>query len=171
MNKDKLNPIYLNAFIDFISIWGKTEISSDCEIDFPKLFAYVNSDAFFFKHLNIQFTTDEEVYNLCMKEIEKETLDGFSIWDFLKIPQRLKDLFNKQLYEEQELERKKYLCYNCKYLELDNTSLGEIPNCLNEEAMKFKKDQHRFERWSFYPEKIRKCKFFEKGEYKKCQNQ
>jgi hypothetical protein len=167
MQRNLLNPIYIKAFIDFITIWGQTEISSDCEIDFIILFNYVQSDSFLFKHLEIREADSEKLYIACMKELEQEVLDGFPLWHFLKISDKLKDILDKQLEDSENKRLKCYLCFNCKFLHIDKTSLGDMYDCDNTENCKRLEKVHHFERWHFSPFTIKKCKFFENKNDKK----
>lgn len=118
---------FYQGIVDIVKIFGETEIG-DCEVDEEAVAKYVAS---------LKFTSDtwgleskDEIY----QKITDDIINGWPVWEFLKISDWTKQMLEKSFAEEvikerEELERK-YKCYTCKYLNESPTSLGMFRKCM-----------------------------------------
>ena len=153
MKKELKQLLYFNAFKDIIEIFGETECGCN-ELDIEKIANFVASDTFFFKTFNL--ANEEDILNYVTNKI----LDGFPIWEFLKLTSWQKDMLAKSFKQECEDEynelKKTYKCFTCKYYHIENMSLGVIQKCNRPKD----KRHNMFYRDTFELKKT--CKYYEK---------
>lgn len=146
--------LFLEAMIRFAEIFANENIGN-CEVDIAKIVYFAESKQFKFR-VAWDCKTIDDYYKL----IENMVLDGFPIWDFLKISDWAKNMLNReferQLSEEERYRKKIYKCYSCDYFEEHKTSLGILRKCNkpkdrrrispNRESFEFKKSCKDFKK-------------------------
>lgn len=158
--------LYLKAFVQFVEIWAGEEIGSSAEIDFVKVFRYLQSERFFFREFeNTGDATEDELYELALRSVEQKVILGFPIWEYLKVSpwtmNMLKVSFEKDAEEVFNVDKKKYPCLTCRYFSIERFSIGDKDKCSNEEKLAYWERVHRYERWYFRHTSIRKCSKWE----------
>lgn len=118
---------FYQGIVDIVKIFGETEIG-DCEVDEEAVAKYVAS--FKFANDTWGLESKDEIY----QKITDDIINGWPVWEFLKISDWAKQMLEKSFAEEvikerEELERK-YKCYTCKYLDESPTSLGMLQKCM-----------------------------------------
>lgn len=100
MNKKYL---FLEAMIRFTEIFGNENIGN-CEVDISQVISFAETQQF-----QLMMSWDCHTLDDYYKLIEDMVLDGFPIWNFLKISDWTKDMmkreFQKVLQEQEELEQ------------------------------------------------------------------
>ena len=124
MKKELKQLLYFNAFKDVVEIFGETECGCN-ELDIEKIANFVASDTFFFKTFNL--ANEEDILNYVTNKI----LDGFPIWEFLKLTSWQKDMLVKSFKQECEDEYNPTWEISFDYTE-DNFKLLEIINSILE---------------------------------------
>lgn len=123
----RLRPfIFYSAIVDIVQIFGEMEIGS-CEVDVEAVATYVSGYKFQSDFWGC--STKEDIY----KKITDDILDGWPVWQFLKVSDWTKDMlersFAKKIREERERLERTYKCYRCMHFEEIHTSLGVIEKC------------------------------------------
>jgi hypothetical protein len=153
--------LFLQAFIEFISVWANEEVGSNVEIDFIKLYRYVSDEHFFLRHFDASKAGEEEAFELALKKVEDLVLTGFPVWEYLKVPEwtmaMLEKTFRAEAKAEWDAATKRYPCLTCGSFSQTHCSLGSIDECNNEELIELRRKKHHFDRWVFRYENIRRC--------------
>ena len=141
---------FYQAIVDIVKIFGETEIG-DCEVDEEAVANYINSLKFVDDMWGI--ASKEDIY----KKLTDDIIDGFPVWEFLKISDWSKRMlecsFNNSVEQERKRLEKTYQCFTCKYLEESDTSLGIYRKC--------HRPKERFEmKRRDYFEPLRRCKSY-----------
>ena len=161
----KLRPfIFYQAVVEIVQLFGDQELGS-CEVDTEAVAQYV--DSFKFSSDMWGFETKDQIYS----KLTDDIIDGWPVWQFLKVSNWTKMMlersFAEKIREERERLEKTYKCYKCKHFQETRTSLGVIEECKWRPPLKPGERDLRPWRWEsgreFTPKK--KCKHFElKGE-------
>lgn len=143
---------FYQGIVDIVKIFGETEIG-DCEVDEEAVAKYVASFKFASDTWGLE--SKDEIY----QKITDDIINGWPVWEFLKISDWTKRMLEKSFAEEaikerQELERK-YKCYTCKYLNESQTSLGVLQKCMRP------MERFKMERRDYFEPKKR-CKYYER---------
>lgn len=150
---------YFLAVKDIIELFAETELGSGCEIDVEAVAAYVQSFSFFADDM-WGIKEKEEIYQMITDDI----LNGYPVWQLLKIPDWTKNMLEREFQAEQERKRKelekKYKCFTCKYFVEKQTELGVWREC-TWEPPKSKRDFDWHKRRGAYFELKRRCKNYE----------
>ena len=122
---------YFEEFKNIIQIFGETEIGCS-EVDIEKLAEYMCSFKFHTDIFSCQ--TTEEIQN----HITNLILDGFPLWEYLKISDWTKDMVSKsfkaECHEEFEEMKKQFCCLNCDFYSIKETMIGLLQECKCDEA-------------------------------------
>ena len=117
---------FYQAIVDVVKILGETEIG-DCEVDEEAVARYVSSMKFIGDMWGI--VSKEEIY----EKITEDIINGFPVWDFLKVSDWTKNMLERSFADQQIQERKRleetYKCFTCKYLVEEETSMGIFRKC------------------------------------------
>ena len=123
-----------NAFCEFLTIFASQEIG-DVELDIDAISNYMCSGRFVMKFGSLATVddsafTEDDIY----QTLEQDILDGMPVWDFFKLSDYTKEILESSFKQEREREfaelQDKYMCYrNCKWYELNNTSVGLFESC------------------------------------------
>lgn len=117
---------FYSAVHDIVQIFGETEVGT-CEIDEEAVAEYCLS----LKFTADQFTcsTKEDIY----QKLTDEILNGFPVWQFLKVSDWTKEMLERTFSLEQERKWKelckKYKCYTCKYHLMKESGIGVYEEC------------------------------------------
>lgn len=148
--------LFFDTFQKMVSIWGEQEVGTG-EIDIVKLASYLVSDKFQIDTFDYDNQEDIEIY------ITEYILNGFPIWEYLKISDWTKDMvsksFKEEVKKEQEELNKVYKCYTCKYFNVKSTSFGIIQKCKNESENK--NSRYHLKRRDCFEVK-KSCKYYDK---------
>lgn len=164
--------LYLKAFLQFVEIWAGEEVGSSAEIDFVKVFKYLQSERFFFQEFeNTKDLPEDKLYEIALKSVEQKVTGGFPIWEYLKVSpwtmNMLKVSFDKEAEAEFNANKKKYPCLTCRYFSLQHFTMGDLDKCSNKEKLAYWERVHRHERWHFRYESVRKCAQWEEKDGEK----
>lgn len=126
---------FYSAIIDIVQIFGEAELGS-CEVDEESIVEYC---------MSYKFSVDNYIYNVNTKEdmyqkITDDILNGMPVWEFLKVSDWTKRMFEKSFVEEKELKYyklcKKYKCYTCQYYKASETDIGVFEKCIYKNRVK-----------------------------------
>lgn len=127
MEVNEQKAMLLESMIKFAENFGNENLG-ECEVDILKILNFADSE-YFKLMLAWDCITQDDYFVL----IEKMVLEGFAIWDFLKISDWTRKILDKEFAQEeikreQEIQNK-YICYKCQYFSQHETSLGIIYKC------------------------------------------
>lgn len=115
-----------SAICDIVQIYGDTELGT-CEVDTTAVAKYCCSDKSVFDLLECQ--TKEDIY----AKFTQDILDGFAVWQFLKISDWTKNMlarnFENEAQEQLEKNKKIYKCLTCQFYHEAYTSIGTFVTC------------------------------------------
>jgi hypothetical protein len=119
--------LFLEAMIRFTEIFANEHLG-DCKVDIAKVIQFAESPAFKLR-VAWECKTLDDYYKL----VEEMVLEGFPIWEYLKISEWTKNILHKEFVNEvkteEETRQKKYKCYSCEYFKETNTMLGTLYKC------------------------------------------
>lgn len=154
--------LYFQALIDIVQLWGQTEIG-DCEVDVGAVAAYINSDKFNMIDMWGIGADRDAIY----QHITDDILQGFPIWQLLKISDWTKQMLERSFRASQERSeaelKAKYKCYTCKHYSCRETALGALEKCVRPKTSIRGREPYEWRGRSdcFSPKK--RCKWYERN--------
>ena len=159
--KDILKFRFYQALVDIVKLFGETEIG-ECEVDEEAAAQYVNS----FQFVNDMWgvSSKEEFY----QKITDDIINGFPVWQFLKVSdwtkQRLENTFARESEEKRRRLERTYKCFTCKYFKEYHTSLGTLYECTREASTDWIRGrQFSLKRRDKYIDPKKRCKWYERN--------
>ncbi len=148
-HKLKMKALFMEALINFITVYAESELSSDIEINLPLVSLYINSQEF--ENVLCSYVKNiDDIYSI----LEKETLLGLPVWRFLKINDFLKNSLEKNyentLKENHKYIRENYPCKRCVFFREMDTPFGYLSEC-------------RFDEW-------KRAEYIDWSKVKECKN-
>ncbi len=127
-HKLKIKATFMEALINFLTVYAESELSSDIEINLPLVSLYINSQEF--ENVLCSYVKNiDDIYKI----LEMETLIGLPIWRFLKINDFLKNSLEKNyentLKENNKYIRENYPCKRCIFFREMDTPFGYLSEC------------------------------------------
>lgn len=154
-DNDNKQALFMEAFIDFISIFANENIGNEVRLNYKEIFDYLSSDIFTFETWDIKSIED------CYFYIEGWVLSGFPLWRFMHLSDWTKTMLEKEFEIRLEDERikalKKYRCLTCRNFVQNETCFGTAYKC----NYKSEHDEHnwRYRDYEFNPYVVRNnCK-------------
>lgn len=118
------------AITDILRVFISSEIGTDVEFDNEVIAEYIGS-----ANCRVHFwdsKTKEDIY----KQFTDDVLNGYPVWDMVKLPEWTRKMVEKSFQAEQadalEKAKKKYRCLTCKYYYEKHTQLGVLRKCIHE---------------------------------------
>ena len=163
MNSLKKQLSYFNTFINIIQVWGDQEIGN-CEVDVDKLSNYLSSLTFFTDTFELNFVSEFE------ENITQQLLNGFPVWNYLKISDWTKNMVSKSFKDDCEKEKedlkKQFICLrDCKYYNSTQTEIGLFERCSFKSSFESEMIGRKATNWETRRdcfELKRKCKNYER---------
>ena len=113
---------------EFLEVYSTENIGYSCTLNHKAIAQYLNSNRFL-----VRFKVGNLDKEAIFKEMEEDVLNGHRIWDLLNLTTWQRRMMERQFEVELEEKHKelktKYKCPTCKYLNIHNTSFGNIHYC------------------------------------------